>query len=612
MRKLFCGGLVATACLLSAGCTAKAPSQPAATSSMAALDNTAARQLTEVMDAVWERQLDGSLFLRMKLGYPIQRLPRLTLAQARADAEFAAHQLERLAAIDATGLSHDQELSLGLAQWQLRLERDGVSYFQLDNPLTPYNSPLPTIHRAFTSFQFTTSDDLERYEALLADYPRVLQEIQDRLADQLHHQVVLPAAELAVVIPFLQSFHRPALESLFYVESSRLTKIAPPLAESFQARIRQQIDSRVNRRLISLIFFLGNRYEHQAPSEVGLGQYPGGSEYYDYLARAHTTLNLTPKEIHQRGLAEVERLETAMAKLRRSLGHAGRKPEFHHMLAINQRYVAHSAEEIGSRLQSHLTSIEPRLGELFGKLPRTPYAIEPLAEGLAGAMTYGYYQGPSAEEPRGIYFYNGSQPEKRSLLWARSLIYHELIPGHHLQLSLQYENSEAHPLRRYTVTGAFSEGWAEYASGLGEELGLYEGIDLYGRYLAEMLLACRLVVDTGIHHFGWSRQRATEYLREHTMETDEQIASEVLRYATDIPAQALSYKIGAMKIAELRAHAETELGERFDRRRFHDSLLAIGSLPLGLVEDHVEWFIEQERNRPVAAPNHRRRRRHHR
>jgi len=430
-------------------------------------------------------------------------------------------------------------------------------------------------------------------------------DIKTHLEEQLRNQVVLPKAELELVVPFLHSFLQPPLESLFYVDSERLQKIDPDQAQPFQERLRTEIDQRVNRHLIELLFFLGNTYELAAPSELGLAQYPKGSEYYAHLIHAHTTLDLSAEKIHQMGLAEVERLETAMRKLRSRLGRSGSKSTFHSMLRINQRFVPRTSQEIGDRLASHLALIEPRIGELFARQPRAPHGIEPLPDGLAGAMTYGYYQGPSRDEPRGVYFYNGSQPKRRSLLWAQSLIYHELIPGHHFQLGLQYENEQAHPLRRYNNTTAFGEGWAEYASELANELGLYQGLDLYGRYLGEMLLSCRLVVDTGIHHFGWSRQQAIDYLREHTMEAEEQIASEVVRYGIDIPGQALAYKIGALKIAELRAKAETELGERFDLRRFHDSLLSIGSLPLPLVAQHVDWFIAQERNRPVAKSRRR-------
>ncbi len=595
MRKLLCACLLATACTAS-GPPAQPPADSPATVASGQVSATS-HQLTEIMDAVWERQLEQSLFLRMKLGYPIDHLPRLTMAQARADALFARRQLQFLDQLDSAALDHDQQLSLGLVRWQLKLQRQGLKFYRLTSPITPYASPLPTVHRVFTSFHFANSEDLERYERLLADYSRLLGEIQAHLELQLRTQVVLPAPELELVIPFLQSFHQHGAESLFYVDTPRLQEIDPAEASAFQQRILETIDRRVNRDLLNLLFFLANQYEHHAPPTLGLAQYPRGSEYYDFLVHANTTLDLTAEEIHHRGLAEVERLEKAMAKLRSSLGHPGAKSAFHSMLSVNQRYVAHSSEEIGERLQSYVALIEPRIGELFGRRPQAPYGVKPLPAGLAGAMTYGYYQSPSEGEPRGYYHFNGSQPEKRSLLWAQSLIYHELIPGHHFQLALQYENGAAHPLRRYNATGVFIEGWAEYASELGKELGLYKELDLYGRYLAEMLLSCRLVVDTGIHHFGWSRQQAIEYLQEHTMEAEGQIATEVLRYGIDIPAQALTYKIGAMKIAELRAKAEAELGERFDLRRFHDSLLSIGSLPLNLVADHVDWFIAQEQSR---------------
>ncbi len=211
-------------------------------------------------------------------------------------------------------------------------------------------------------------------------------------------------------------------------------------------------------------------------------------------------------------------------------------------------------------------------------------------------MTFGYYQWPTANNPKGVYLYNGSKLEERTLLIAESLIYHELVPGHHIQLATQYEAKGLSQYRRENFHTAYVEGWAEYASGLGTEMGGYrDPYDRLGRCFSEMFFAVRLVVDTGMNGLGWSRQRAMDFMKENLLESDTQIETESLRYAVAIPGQALAYRIGSEKIRELRAHAEQVLGERFDLRRFHAAVLENGSVPLTVLEQLIERFIEAEK-----------------
>jgi uncharacterized protein (DUF885 family) len=213
-------------------------------------------------------------------------------------------------------------------------------------------------------------------------------------------------------------------------------------------------------------------------------------------------------------------------------------------------------------------------------------------------MTFGYYQWPTPAEPTGRYFYNGSSLDERPLVQAAALIYHELIPGHHFQVSLQTENEDLPSFRRNSFPTAFSEGWAEYASGLAGEMGMYgEPYDRYGRLASEIFLASRLVVDTGMNALGWPREEALDYLRERLLESETQLATETLRYSVDIPGQALAYKVGAMAILDLRRHAREELGEGFDVRRFHQAVLDHGAMPLDVLAEHVEWWIRSEKGR---------------
>ncbi len=213
-------------------------------------------------------------------------------------------------------------------------------------------------------------------------------------------------------------------------------------------------------------------------------------------------------------------------------------------------------------------------------------------------MTYGYYQVPTPAQPRGRYLFNAGQLDQRPLVWAAALIYHELVPGHHFQLALQAENPDLPPFRRYLFHTSFVEGWGEYASNLAEEMGLYDDpYSLYGRLAMELFLSNRLVVDTGLNALGWTRQQATAFMQERLLQSDAEIDSEILRYAIASPAQALAYKLGAAHIQQQRHRAEAALGARFDIRRFHDAVLGSGSLPPSILAKHIDWWIEQEKQR---------------
>ena len=213
-------------------------------------------------------------------------------------------------------------------------------------------------------------------------------------------------------------------------------------------------------------------------------------------------------------------------------------------------------------------------------------------------MTFGYYQMPTVQDNKGYYMYNGSKLNERSLLMAEALIYHELVPGHHFHIASQLENEEIPEFRKYFLPNAFNEGWAEYSAWLGLEMGLFEDpYSLIGRHMLDMMLATRLVVDTGMNYLEWPRSKAVAFMRNHMIESETQIHTESLRYSVRTPAQALGYKLGSIKMMELRKKAETELGDKFDIKKFHRAVLGNGALPLFLLEQHIDWFIEQEKTK---------------
>ena len=556
------------------------------------------RTVAEVGEAYLDFMKQDSLYLRMKFGLPIDRLPDVSLAKEEADARLAARLLTRLGGVRPSDLSEDETLSLDILRRQLGALRDAPRFHGLSFAVTPYASPFGVVGRAFSTFAIPDEPAAARYLALLRRMPAFVGAVRSELAAQAARGIRIPKDELALAVPFVASLAGVGPKSPYAVGADRLAALAPASAERFRVDVETLIDKDLNPAVRSLADWLGGEYRAQAPEAVGLGQYPGGPEYYAWLVRLHTTMDVTPAQVHQIGLERVAAIDAEMKKVRERLGFQGTKAEFKAHLKQDPRLFPRTPEEIGERLMGYVRRIEPKVDAFFLRRPQAPYGVRRLEPQLEPGQTFGYYNPPTKAEPVGYYYFNGSSLADRSLLNAGALIYHELVPGHHFQINLAYENAGLPPFRRETADTAYTEGWGEYASALAGEMGMYEDpYDLYGRLSMEMFITLRLVVDTGMNALGWPRARAVELMRENLMETDTQIATESLRYSCDIPGQALAYKMGALEILRLREKARTALGPRFDIRRFHEAVLGSGSLPMTTLARHVDWFIAQEKQR---------------
>ncbi|HUP48006.1 MAG TPA: DUF885 domain-containing protein, partial [Thermoanaerobaculia bacterium] len=383
----------------------------------------------------------------------------------------------------------------------------------------------------------------------------------------------------------------------------RLSALSGEERATLMAGVGQAIAQQIHPALRRLLNVLSSDYERAAPRAVGLSHQPGGSDAYRFLIRLRTSLDLTPEEVHRVGLAEIDRIEHELDGIRRKLGFQGTRDEFRRFLETDERFFEASAEAIRERLAAHVRKIEPHLDRFFARRPAAAYGVERLDPRLEGAMTFGYYKPPTPAGPIGLYYFNGSKTSERNLLFGLALMAHELVPGHHFQFARQQENDALHPLRRETYDTAFVEGWGEYAAALGLEMGIYDDpYDRAGRLMMDSLLSARLVVDTGMNALGWSRERAMEFLERHSMLSPTEIATETLRYSTDIPAQALAYKIGSLRMMALRRRAEERLGPDFDVRRFHEWVIGNGSMPIFLLEESVGEKIENAAGPGEHAP----------
>jgi len=557
--------------------------------------NSSTKLLYQAADDYWEYLLEESIYLRLKAGLKITKLPDFSYAYAQTQTEKAQAVWEKLQAVIPTELTHEDELSLGVLQWNLETAVEGIKYYDLTCPVTPYASVLPLVHRVFTTFKFSEEQDLVDYQELLHQYARMITQFQEKLEAQFQKDIVLPKDELALVIPFHLSFQKNGEQSLFFVPQDRLAELGTQAVEQFQAQVIEIVNGDINPALENLVAFMNGDYLSQAPATVGLWQYPNGAEYYRYLIKVNTTLALSPEEIHQIGLANVALNNQNLDKIRQQVGFSGTLKEFRNFLKTDKRFFPSSAEQIDNKLNGYIAGMEEHIDDYFLRKPKAPYGVARLAPELEASMTFGYYEPPSQAKPRGTYYYNGSNPEQRSLLISEGLVYHELVPGHHFHIAAQYENQDIPAYRQETLYNSFNEGWAEYASWLGLEMGLFQDpYSLAGRYMTDNFFSVRLVVDTGMNHLQWTRDKAVQFMRENLLESDTQIHTESLRYSSDIQAQALAYKLGSLKMFELRKKTEAALGDKFDVRKFHEAILGSGSLPFAVLEKHIEWFIQQQ------------------
>ena len=338
-----------------------------------------------------------------------------------------------------------------------------------------------------------------------------------------------------------------------------------------------------------------NEYRPGARSTLGASDLTNGREYYAYLIRHFTTLDLTADQVHEIGLKEVARIREEMNEVIREGGFEGNFADFLQFLRTDPRFYPKTPEQLLKEASYIAKRMDGKLPALFKTLPRLPYGVEPVPAPLAPKYTAGRYVGaPIGSTRPGYYWVNTHSLASRTLYTLEALTLHEAVPGHHLQNALRQELTELPDFRRFSSFNAFGEGWGLYSERLGLEAGFYmDPYSNFGRLTYEMWRACRLVVDTGLHAMGWTRQQAMDYLASNTALSLHEIRTETDRYIS-WPGQALAYKLGELKIRELRARSEKALGERFDIREFHDAVLLNGSIPLSVLEDQIDLFIEQQ------------------
>lgn len=554
-----------------------------------------AQKLHAIFDADWEHAMETSPTWASQLGDRRwnDRWPDLSLSAIEREHSRDVQMLEKLDSIQREALPAADQLNYDL--FRLNYEQ-AVAGFRFGRYLIPLDqrNGIQTEDELGDSLRFETVKDYEDWIVRLRTFDVYMDQTiglmregmkrgmvqpkvtMQRLPGQIEKQIVAQPEQSSFFKPFRQFASSISVEDRERLATAAKEAIAQSVLPAFQ---------RFHKFFIS-------EYLPACLDGVGAWRLPEGEALYAFVANSFTTTTLTPKQIHEIGLTEVARIRGEMEKIKARTGFTGTLPEFFAFLRSDPRFYCSDEKQLLLEYQATAKRIDPLLVKLFRTLPRLPYGVEPIPASTAPDTTAAYYRQPAADGSRaGTFFVNVYKPESRPRWEMMALSLHESVPGHHLQIALAQEQGSLPHFRQHAEYTAYVEGWGLYAESLGSELGLYEDpYDKFGQLTYEMWRAVRLVVDTGIHAFRWDREKAIAFFRENAPKSDQDIINEVDRYIS-WPGQALAYKIGELKIKELRARATQQLGGKFDVKEFHDVILLGGAMSLSLLEQRVdEWL----------------------
>ncbi len=579
---------------------AAAPKSSSSSATESTTKSPAAKALHALFDAEWEYTLEQNPTWASRLG-DRRWNDRWNDSSLDAIQKRQAHRVDtlaRLKQIDRAQLSPDDQLNYDLFK---RESEEDVAEHKYRLYLLPLNqrNGIQTTDELVTLLRFETVKDYEDWVARLRAFPVMMEQTIALMREGVRARVLWPKVIMQrvpaqidkqiVTDPQQSGFYRPFKsfpESIPAAERERLVKSA-----------REAIATNVMPAYRKLKEFFVGEYLPASLEQVGAWQLPQGQEFYGFVARRYTTTDLTPQQIHEKGLSEVARIRAEMQAIMQKVGFNGTHKEFFQKLRTDKQFYYDSPEELLTAYQAMTRRIDPLLVKVFKKLPRTPYGVIPIPANIAPDTTTAYYNQPAADGSRaGLYYVNLYKPETRPKYEMMALSLHEAVPGHHLQIALAQELGDIPNFRRYGGYTAFIEGWGLYAESLGDDMGLYDDpYSKFGQLTYEMWRAVRLVVDTGMHHMKWDRQKAIDYFLDNAAKSENDIINEIDRYISN-PGQALAYKIGELKFKELRARAARALGDKFDVRDFHDMVLESGAVPLDVLERNVDAWINSRMN----------------
>lgn len=570
------------------------------TSSIAMAQSESAR-LRALFDARWRYTMTEYPEFATYVGYPGQNgrwTDRSLEAIARRARELQP-PLRALHSIDRRRLSRKEQLSYDLFEKLLKEQIEATQFHDEYFAITQLDGPQQNLADVIAAQPAAAVAHYEDIIARLNAVPMVIAQDTILLNQGLATGITPPKVVLRDVPDQVRNqivddpLKSPLLEPFTRMSAS----ISPPNQARLRAAAAEVYREKVRPAYQALLTYLTSRYVPGARETIGMSALPDGARWYTFRARLSTTTDLTPDQIHQLGLSEVRRIRTEMDNLITSVGFKGSFADFASFLRSDPQFFYTDSASLIRAYRDIAKRIDPGLAQLFGRLPRLPYGVIAVPSYAAKSQTTAYYQPGSVRAGRAGYFFANTYDLKSRPKWEMdALTLHEAVPGHHLQLALSQEQEGLPEFRKFGGYTAFVEGWGLYAESLGSELGLYQdSYSRFGQLTYEIWRAIRLVIDTGLHARGWTRQQAIDYFTANSAKAPHDIEVEVDRYIV-WPGQALAYKIGELKFKELRAAGQAELGEKFNIRKFHDAVLENGGIPLDALDRHMRgWIAAQKR-----------------
>ncbi len=556
------------------------------------------RELHQIFEDEWAFRLQEDPLFATSVGVHDfnDRLPEVNEEAEQRRTDFLEQLLARLDAIDPSRLAFKDQINLDIFRIQLDSRIASSRYRSHLIPILADRGFHTRFARLAENVPLATVRDYENYIARMQAFPGYVGEHIELMREGLRTgftqpQVILEGYEVSIQSQIVEN----PQESVFYAPFQHFpTAVPKDQYERLRDSGKQAIRESIVPAYAEFLAFMVNEYRPGARTTLGASEFPDGCEYYAYLIHHFTTLDLTADQVHEIGLKEVARIRKEMDEVIREVGFEGDFAAFLQFLRTDPRFYPKTPEQLLKEASYIAKKMDGKLPALFKTLPRLPYGVEPVPAAIAPKYTAGRYVGaPMGSTRPGYYWVNTHSLGSRTLYTLEALTLHEAVPGHHLQNALRQELTELPEFRRFSGFNAFGEGWGLYSERLGLEAGFYtDPYSNFGRLTYEMWRACRLVVDTGLHARGWTRQEAMDYLASNTALSLHEIRTETDRYIS-WPGQALAYKMGELKIRQLREKAEKALGERFDVREFHDAVLLNGSIPLSVLEDQIDLFIRR-------------------
>lgn len=590
--------------LLACGSAATAQTTPAATPAQGS-EGARLRKLFADSDEAQLRRNPIQALFRGDLRYADQFGDYITDAYFAREKAAAEADLAALRGIDRTKLSAEDQLSYDIFKYQTETGLKGfapaILKAQVERPIdhfSGFQTFMPDISSGEGAAPFKTVADYENNLKRLDGYIVYLGRATDRMRQGLADGITNPKLVMQNVVGQLDALLAQGVEGSIFYKPVTMFPASIPAAD--QARLKTAyatfIRDRLNPAHAKLRDFVRDTYLPKARDSVGLGQMPGGPALYRYLIQNTTTTAMTPDAIHKLGLAEVDRIHAGMEKVKAQVGFKGTLPQFFEHMRTDPRFAPATREAMRDAFLAIDKRVQATVRRDFTTIPKSPLDIRPVPAFKEKTDAAGSYQQGTPDGSRpGVFYYNAYDLPSRFTWGFETLFLHEGIPGHHFQISLAQENKDLPNFQRFGGNTAFVEGWALYAESLGPELGMFtDPYQMYGHLNDEILRAMRLVVDTGIHAQGWSRDRAIKYMLDNSAMGRTDATAEVERYIA-IPSQATAYKIGQLTIRRLRTKAEQALGPRFDVRDFHAQVLMSGALPMGVLEEKIDRWIAAKR-----------------